>query len=141
MDLNLYSGTTTVLTLQATNPGPEDWPADRIHVGTEPSAFVTDDWLSPTRPTSLAQPLAAGERAAVSFSIRAPVVTEPTRYEEFFWLEGATGPGTEGTWRITVHPPVALPILPERSYWWAWAAGFAAATLLVVLALRGRDTR
>lgn len=147
VEVTVRSGERFELTLKATNPGPEPWPAGAVSVATDVSAFVDEAWAAPDRPAVHGAPVDAAETVTVTWWMRAPEVSEPTTYAEFYWLDGPAldRPGATGSWHLTVLPPepeveVEAPEPARRP--WAWLAlGVvlaAGASLAVRLALSRR---
>lgn len=130
--LTVTSGEPFTLSLTATHPGTEPWPAGFLSVGTEPSAFAAPDWPAVDRPAEHPRPVEPGETVTLSWTMLAPPVDAPTGYAEFFWLNGPSPdqPGTAGSWHITVEPALEEEDLPEeqvrRRWGWPLLAGLAA---------------
>lgn len=136
VELTVTSGERFALELWATNPGPEAWPPGFLAVRTGPTPFADASWPSPESPAIWEAEVPPGETARVRWWMRAPEVTEPTLWAEYFWLEGPPDrPGTAGSWRITVlpdepAPPAAAPPPEHRPR-------ALAATAVVAIALAG----
>jgi len=134
VDLLVRSGDRFELSLTAVNIAPEPWPAGSVGVGTEPSAFADEGWVSPTRPSIHEAPVSQHASATVRWWMTAPHVDSPTTYPEFFYLDGPASerPGAAGSWRITVIPgPPRGGSRPSEGNPWAMLAASAAGLLLL----------
>lgn len=144
--MTVTSGERFELALSVKNTSDEIWAKGSVTVGTEPSAFEAKRWSQPTRPTRLRRPVQRGDRAQLSWMMKAPDVEEPTLYAEFFYLDGPASdrPGAAGTFNITVVPAPAAPETLAPASPWTRAAPYllAIVALLSLLALIvGRSAR
>jgi hypothetical protein len=121
IDLLVRSGDRFQLTLSATNISEDLWPPAAIHVGTDPSAFAEDSWISSTRPAAFPDAVSQHQSARLSWWMTAPHVDSPETFAEFFYLDGPASerPGSSGSWHITVvpAPPRGGPRTPRRPPW------------------------
>jgi len=135
VDLLVRAGDRFELSLTAVNIDAEPWPEGSVHVGTDPSAFVDESWIAPTRPAAHYAAVPQHEAAKLTWWMTAPHVDTPTTYAEFFYLDGPASerPSAAGSWRITVipGPPRGGPHMP-RSPPLVLAVAAAAGMILLV---------
>lgn len=89
---SLVSGEHATVTVRVTNNGNATWDLDLTRLGTaapqdRESAFFADgDWIAPNRPTGVDASVPPGEVGTFTFEVVAPIVREPTVFDETFQL-------------------------------------------------------
>ena len=121
IDLLVRAGDRFQLTLSAVNIAEDPWPKGSIGVGTDPSAFADDSWITDTRPAEFSPAVGQHQSATLTWWMTAPQVERPQTFAEFFYLDGPASdrPGSSGSWNITVvpSPPRDGPQTPNRPPW------------------------